>query len=59
MGRVVAIRSSMVLGAMTASATVCTLLIQYIGAGTIFAITGAITVVAGLIGAMLPAVRDA
>lgn len=59
MGRVVAIRSSMVLGAMTASAAVCTLLIQYVSAGTIFAITGAVTVVAGLIGAMLPAVRDA
>ena len=59
MGRVVAIRSSMVLGAMTGAAAVCSILIPYVSAGAIFAVTGAITLVAGLIAAMLPAVRDA
>jgi DHA3 family macrolide efflux protein-like MFS transporter len=59
MGRVVAIRSSMVFGAMAGAAAVSTLLLAYLSAGAIFAIAGAITVAAGLVATMLPAVRDA
>ena len=58
MGRVIAIRSSIVFGAMTGAAAVCTLLADVVPAGTIFAALGAVTVLAGLAGALLPAVRD-
>ena len=58
MGRVVAIRSSIVFGAMTASAAICTLASGLVPAGTIFAALGAVTVLAGVVGAFLPAVRD-
>ncbi len=58
MGRVIAIRSSIVFGAMTGAAAVCTLVADVVPAGTIFAALGAVTVLAGLAGALLPAVRD-
>ncbi len=59
MGRVVAIRSSIVFGAMTGAAAVSSLAAGVVPPGTIFAILGAVTLVAGLAGALLPAVRDA
>jgi MFS transporter, DHA3 family, macrolide efflux protein len=59
MGRVVAMRGSMVFGAMTASAAVCSVAAQTVPTGTIFAVLGAVTVLAGLLGTLLPAVRDA
>lgn len=58
MGRVIAIRSSIVFGAMTGSAALCTLAAGIVAPGMIFAALGAVTVLAGLLGALLPAVRD-
>ncbi len=59
MGRVIAIRSSVVFGAMTGAAAVSSLAAGVVSPGTIFAVLGAVTLVAGLAGALLPAVRDA
>jgi hypothetical protein len=59
MGRVVAIRSSLVLGAMTGAMAVCSGLAEGIDAGLVIATTGLITMVAGVAAVFLPAVRDA
>jgi MFS family permease len=59
MGRVIAIRSSLVFGAMTGTAAVCTLIADVVPPGAIFAALGALTALAGVVGALLPAVRDA
>jgi hypothetical protein len=59
MGRVVAIRSSLVFGAMTGSMAVCSISAEAVPAGVVIAITGGVTLVAGVLGALLPAVRDA
>ena len=58
MGRVVAFRSSLVFGAMTLAMAVSGILAESVPAGLIIAAFGALTVLGGLIGALLPAVRD-
>ena len=58
MGRVVSIRSSLVFGAMTVSAAVCSMVAEAVPAGGVLAVMGLVTVIAGVIGAFLPAVRD-
>ncbi len=58
MGRVVAFRSSLVLGALTLSMAVSSVAAEHIGVGTVIAVGGGITVLAGLAGALLPAVRN-
>ena len=59
MGRVIAIRSSIVMGALTGAMAVSAGLADYLGAGQIIAATGVLTVMAAGIAALLPAVRDA
>ncbi len=59
MGRVVAIRSSIVMGALTGAMAVCSGLADHVDAGLIIAATGVLTVVAAIVAAWLPAVRDA
>jgi MFS family permease len=59
MGRVIAIRSSIVMGALTGAMAVSAGLADQIDAGTIIAATGVLTVVGAVIAAWLPAVRDA
>jgi MFS family permease len=58
MGRVVAIRSSIVMGALTGAMAVSSGLADQVDAGVIIAATGVLTVVAAIIAAWLPAVRD-
>lgn len=59
MGRVVALRSSMVFGAMTLAMGISGILAESIPVGLVIAAFGALTALGGLIGALLPAVRDA
>jgi MFS family permease len=59
MGRVVALRASLVFGAMTGAMAVCALVAEVVSPGAVIATTGLITVGAGLVGALLPDVRDA
>ena len=59
MGRVVAIRSSIVMGALTGAMAVSSGLADRVDAGLIIAATGVLTVLAAVIAAWLPAVRDA
>jgi MFS family permease len=59
MGRVVAIRSSIVMGALTGAMAVSSGLAEHIDAGLIIAATGVLTVIAAGLAAVLPAVRDA
>jgi hypothetical protein len=59
MGRVIAIRSSIVMGALTGAMAVSAGLADVVDAGAIIAATGVLTVVAAVIAAWLPAVRDA
>lgn len=59
MGRVVAIRSSIVMGALTGAMAVSAGLADHVDAGAIIAVTGLLTISAGVVGAALPAVRDA
>jgi MFS family permease len=59
MGRVVAIRSSLVMGALTGAMAVSSGLAEHLDAGLIIAATGLLTVVAGGLAAAMPAVRDA
>jgi DHA3 family macrolide efflux protein-like MFS transporter len=59
MGRVVAIRSSIVMGALTGAMAVCSGLAEQLDAGLIIAVTGMLTVLAAAIAASLPAVREA
>ncbi len=58
MGRVVAFRSSLVFGAMTGAMAVSGVLAEGLGAGLVIAGFGMVTVLAGLLAALLPAVRD-
>jgi MFS family permease len=58
MGRVVAIRTSLVMGALTGAMAVCSGLAEALDAGVVIAMTGVLTVMAGVIAAFLPAVRD-
>jgi MFS family permease len=59
MGRVVAFRGSLVFGAMTFAMGVSGILAESISAGLVIAAFGALTVLGGVVGALLPAVRDA
>lgn len=59
LGRVVAIRSSIVMGSMTLAMAVCSIAVAFFPVGSIIAVTGVLTLVAGLVAAALPAVRDA
>lgn len=59
MGRVVAFRGSLVFGAMTLAMAVAGILAETVPAGMVIAGFGVLTVLGGLIGALLPAVRDA
>jgi predicted MFS family arabinose efflux permease len=59
LGRVVAIRSSIVVGTMTLAMAVCSVAAESFQVGTIIAVTGLLTLAAGLVAAALPAVRDA
>ncbi len=59
MGRVVAFRGSLVFGAMTLAMGISGILAESISAGIVIAAFGLLTVLGGVIGALLPAVRDA
>ena len=59
MGRVVAFRSSLVFGAMTLAMAFAGVLAETISAGLVIAAFGVLTCLAGVIGALLPAVRNA
>jgi MFS family permease len=59
MGRVVAFRSSLVFGAMTLAMAVSGILAEIIPVGIVIAAFGVLTALGGLVGALLPAVRDA
>ena len=59
MGRVVAFRSSLVYGAMTFAMGISGILAESVPVGLVIAGFGAMTALGGLIGAVLPAVRDA
>lgn len=59
MGRVLGLRFSLVFGAMTLAMGVGGLLGQAFGAGPVIGIFGVVTIVAGLAGLLVPAVRDA
>jgi MFS family permease len=59
MGRVVAMRGSIVLGTMTGAMAVGAAFAEFIDVGLIIAFTGVLTVAAAVAAAWLPAVRDA
>ncbi len=59
MGRVVAFRSSLVFGSMTLAMGVSGILAESVPVGLVIAAFGALTLLGGLIAALLPAVRDA
>ena len=58
MGRVVGIRFSMVLGPLTLAMAASGLLAQFVGVPAVFVSFGLVTALAGLVGLLLPAVRD-
>lgn len=58
MGRVIAIRSSLVFGAMTGAAAAASIVAEVASPGVVLAVLGGLTVLAGVVGAFLPAVRD-
>jgi MFS transporter, DHA3 family, macrolide efflux protein len=58
MGRVVAFRSSLVFGAMTLAMAISGIAAESVPAGVVIAAFGALTLIGGLIGALLPAVRN-
>jgi len=58
MGRVVAFRSSLVYGAMTLAMAISGILADSVPVGLVIAGFGTLTLAGGLIGALLPAVRD-
>ena len=58
MGRVVAFRSSLVFGAMTLAMAISGILAESVEVGIVIAGFGVLTVLGGLIGAILPAVRN-
>ncbi len=58
MGRVVAFRSSLVFGSMTLGMAIASIAAERVSVGVIIAASGLVTVCAGLVGAMLPAVRS-
>jgi hypothetical protein len=58
MGRVVAFRSTLVFGSMTLAMGVAGVLAESVPVGLVIAGFGGLTLLGGLIGALLPAVRD-
>jgi MFS family permease len=58
MGRVVAFRGSLVFGSMTLAMAVSGVLAEVVPVGVVIAAFGLLTVLGGVIGALLPAVRD-
>jgi MFS family permease len=58
MGRVVAFRSTLVYGAMTLAMAVSGIFAESLPVGVVIAAFGALTLFAGVVGALLPAVRD-
>jgi len=58
MGRVVSFRSSLVFGSMLLAMAVSGLLAEVYPVGLVIAASGVLTALAGVIGALLPAVRD-
>jgi DHA3 family macrolide efflux protein-like MFS transporter len=58
MGRVVSFRSSLVFGSMMAAMAVSGVLAEHWPVGVVIAASGVLTALAGVIGALLPAVRD-
>lgn len=59
MGRVIAIRGSIVMGSLTGAMAVSAVAADVMDAGVIIAFTGGLTVLAAFVAALLPAVRDA
>jgi MFS transporter, DHA3 family, macrolide efflux protein len=59
MGRVVALRSSLVFGSMIAAMAVSGLVAEQVDVGLVIAASGALTFLAGVVAVLLPAVRDA
>ncbi len=59
LGRVVAIRSSIVVGSMTGAMAISSVAAGTFAVGPIIAVSGLLTIIAGLAAAALPAVRDA
>ncbi|HVM30014.1 MAG TPA: MFS transporter [Candidatus Limnocylindrales bacterium] len=58
MGRVVAFRSSLVFGSMLGAMAVAGLMAETVAVGWVIAISGGLTLLAGVVAALLPAVRD-
>jgi MFS family permease len=58
MGRVISIRGAMVFGTMTLSMGVSSILAASVSVGGVFVLLGGVTVLAGVLAAFLPAVRD-
>ena len=59
MGRVIAIRTSIVMGALTGAMAVSAIMAEFVDAGVIIAATGIVTLMAAGVASLLPAVRDA
>ena len=59
MGRVLGLRFSLVFGSMTFAMGIGGVLGEWFGAAVVIGVFGLVTVAAGLIGALVPAVRDA
>jgi MFS family permease len=59
MGRVLGLRFSLVFGSMTLAMGVGGVLGEWFGAAPVIGVFGLVTVAAGLVGALVPAVRDA
>jgi MFS family permease len=58
MGRVVSFRFALVFGSMTLAMAAGGLLAEVVGVTTVIAVSGLITMAAGLAGLLVPAVRD-
>jgi MFS family permease len=58
MGRVIAIRGSLVFGTMAGAGAAASIAAEVVPVGVVIATLGAVTVLAGVVGALLPAVRD-
>jgi MFS family permease len=59
MGRVASFRFALVFGAMTIAMAVGGILGQWFGAAVVIGVFGLLTLIAGLVGTLVPAVRDA
>jgi hypothetical protein len=57
-GRVVSFRSALVLGSMTVAMVIGPIGAAFVGVTTVMAVFGLVTMLAGLAGAFVPAIRD-